>query len=593
MASSADDITSVGIDDATNEVLRRATTLRQEGNALLTQDDLAGACRRYEAGLEALNGSGSIELRTAAVNAELVNLHGNAAHAHLKRGNLASAIEHCSEALTLDPTNVKALYRRGTARVNLSKQAGHQKEVLLALADLEQAHKLEPKNPEVKAQLEPLRAAANNAQRTLKQEAAKTQRTTFKNMFSGKKPLYDEPSKPADAPAIIRNDGSSDHKLVMAARGLRFHYERNEPIVKGIDLEIRAGWCLGLFGMNATGKTTLAKMLTNKLTPVEGCLEYWGGDVAAAEEAQKRAVAANAAASRTFLGVAAVVVALIAVALGITPVRQFAQSQPWCVLLGFCVAVIGLLLIAYYKLLARYQGGAAQKSQPRVLHVTSEVSDRVEIDEKQTIEAAIGGAMADHLSVDERRRYVVAMLSAAGFQMFNQETGKPYGCPEEYIKDGLLYGHLSGGQKHLIFVLSCFAARPDVIVGDELLGGLDAWKQPRVIHMLQQLQKAGAAVLYITTDMNPLRLLANGCGCIHDGRLVELGPAEEVFDFPKHPASKEYINAARGLPGGHVFGGKLAQAHSDLVNDPLLKASWMPPPPLSATEKAVALAAAS
>eukprot|EP00927_Polykrikos_kofoidii_P009281 TRINITY_DN13867_c0_g1_i1.p1 TRINITY_DN13867_c0_g1~~TRINITY_DN13867_c0_g1_i1.p1 ORF type:complete len:585 (+),score=108.34 TRINITY_DN13867_c0_g1_i1:124-1878(+) len=584
MASSADGITSVEIDEATITILRSAVTLRQEGNALLTQGDLAGACRRYEAGLEALNGSASIELPTDAVNEELVTLHNNAAHAHLKRGNLASAIEHSSEALKLDPTNVKAFYRRGTARVCLSKQMDHHKEALLALADLEQAHKLEPNNLEVKAQLEPLRAAANNAQRALKQEAAKTQRTTFRNMFSGKKPLYDEPSKPADAPAIIRNDGSSDLKLVMAARGVCFHYERGDPIVKGVDLEIRAGWCLGLFGMNATGKTTLAKMLTNKLTPVEGCLEFWGGDAAASEEARKRAVTAKEAASRTILGVAAVLVALTAVALGITPVRQVVQRQPWYVVLGFAAAVSGVLLLAYYKLSARYQGRAARKSQPRVLHVTSEVSDRVEIDDKQTIEAAIGGAMASHLSVDERRRYVVAMLSAAGFQMFNQETGKPYGSPEEYVKDALLYGQLSGGQKHLIFVLSCFAARPDVIVGDELLGGLDAWKQPRVIHMLQQLQKAGAAVLYITTDMHPLRLLANGCGCIHDGRLVELGPAEEVFDFPKHPSSKEYISAFRGLPGGQVFGGKLAQAHSELVNDPHLKASWMPPPPLSATD---------
>ena len=42
---------------------------------------------------------------------------------------------------------------------------------------------------------------------------------------------------------------------------------------------------------------------------------------------------------------------------------------------------------------------------------------------------------------------------AGGFQMYNQETGEPVGNPLDYIREGLQFGKLSGGQQHLIYVL--------------------------------------------------------------------------------------------------------------------------------------------
>merc|ERR1712216_409351 len=140
------------------------------------------------------------------------------------------------------------------------------------------------------------------------------------------------------------------------------------------------------------------------------------------------------------------------------------------------------------------------------------------------------------------------------------------------------YGELSGGQKHLIYVLRCFARHPDVIVGDELLGGLDAWKQPRVLHMLEQLKKEGASILYITCELHQMRLVADGLAYLSEGRLVELGSAEDVLEFPKHPATKEYVSAFKSLPGGQVLGGKLGQAFSELKGHPDLEPKrWMPP----------------
>merc|ERR1712232_458563 len=160
--------------------------------------------------------------------------------------------------------------------------------------------------------------------------------------------------------------------------------------------------------------------------------------------------------------------------------------------------------------------------------------------------------------------------------MYNQTTGEPLGSPEDYVRDGLQYGTLSGGQRHLIYVLRCLARRPDVLLCDELLGGLDAFRQPRVLHMLKSMQKsAGTALLYVSTELHQLRLVADSLGFLSSGRICELGPTEDVLDFPKHPATKDYVVSYRGLPGGHNIGGKLAESYTSLVGDPHLAGPWM------------------
>merc|ERR1712226_1642043 len=101
------------------------------------------------------------------------------------------------------------------------------------------------------------------------------------------------------------------------------------------------------------------------------------------------------------------------------------------------------------------------------------------------------------------------MLAAGGLQLYNQDTGAAVGKPEDYVRDGLIFGHLSGGQKHLIYLLMCFAQKPGVLLCDELTGGLDAVRQPRVLHMLRRLKGAGTAILYSGTELHQHRLICD------------------------------------------------------------------------------------
>merc|ERR1712178_274650 len=189
----------------------------------------------------------------------------------------------------------------------------------------------------------------------------------------------------------------------------------------------------------------------------------------------------------------------------------------------------------------------------------------------------IGEKMSKNLSSEERRRRVIAMLKASGFQMYNQTTGEPTGNPEEYVRDGLKYGSLSGGQKHLMYVLRGLAAAPDVLVCDEILGGLDAFRQPRVLHMLRRMkEEMTTAILYIGTELSQLRLICDDIGYLSGGVISELGPAEDLLDCPKHPDTKEYVSSYRSLPGCHVIGGKLAENYTGLKGDADIEGDWLP-----------------
>ena len=195
-----------------------------------------------------------------------------------------------------------------------------------------------------------------------------------------------------------------------------------------------------------------------------------------------------------------------------------------------------------------------------------------EVPAGKSIESVIGEELR---SSAHRREKVIEMLQAAGFQMYDQETGEAVGCPAEYVRDGLRFGQLSGGQKHLIYILKYFARAlaflskgeaQVLLVCDEVLGGIDAIRQPRVLRMLKQLQEMKKiSILYISTELHQIFLMSDDVAFLQEGIICELGPARAVLELPKHSATKSYVREFRSLPGGEHLGGKLAQAYAQLA----------------------------
>lgn len=550
---------------------KKADSLRLEGNSLFAKGNFADASRLYQEGLLAVVRCGGED--TARATEVRGTLHLNASLSELRRGNLGMAVEHASGALAADPRSAKALYRRGLARSKLGEHRGHESERALAVKDLESALEIEPGNAEVWSQLKILRADIKAG----KKDLDKSQKENFKGIFSGAKALYDDP-EPVEAEPVLRGEGGKgdERPLALTADGLTFAYFKEAPVLVDASVDLYRGWCVGIVGNNAEGKTTLARILNGKLSPTRGRVVHHVEPGAGSQEEQR----GGGASKLTLVALNAVVVG-VAVVMGMVGGGKFAQKwtaslQWWHWLL--MVTGLGAVLLAVNLVASCWRspfstGGA----KLRVVHVSSEGSDKEEIADKRTIEDAIGEKLPKSLSKDQRRSKVVAMLKAGCFQMYNQETGTEVGSPEEYLENRLQYGQLSGGQKHLIYILRCIASRPDVLLCDEVLGGLDQIRAPRVLHMLRRLKcDAGTSILYISCELNQQRIVADDMAFLKGGRFVELGPIEEVLDFPRHPATKDYVGQYRSMPGCSKIGGKLAEAYEGLKGDEALAGPWLP-----------------
>ncbi|HFV7638416.1 TPA: ATP-binding cassette domain-containing protein [Staphylococcus aureus] len=136
-----------------------------------------------------------------------------------------------------------------------------------------------------------------------------------------------------------------------------------------------------------------------------------------------------------------------------------------------------------------------------------------------------------HLATDkrDRKKRVYDLLETVGL---SKEHANRY--PLEF----------SGGQRQRIGIARALAVEPEFIIADEPISALDVSIQAQVVNLLLKLQRErGITFLFIAHDLSMVKYISDRIAVMHFGKIVEIGPAEEIYQNPLHDYTKSLLSA--------------------------------------------------
>ena len=139
----------------------------------------------------------------------------------------------------------------------------------------------------------------------------------------------------------------------------------------------------------------------------------------------------------------------------------------------------------------------------------------------------VGEQIAEAIVVHGQAREREAMVRVGS--LFEQ-VGLPPRRKDAYPHE------LSGGQKQRVMIAMALACQPSLVIADEPTTALDVMVQAQVLRLLKQLQRdLELSMIFITHDLSVLVEVSDRLAIMYAGRIIEEGPAEQVFHTPKHP----------------------------------------------------------
>lgn len=228
--------------------------------------------------------------------------------------------------------------------------------------------------------------------------------------------------------------------------------------VDGVSFQIGAAETLALVGESGCGKTTLARMLLNLLTPTGGTIFFDGKSIVEKTDAEIRKM-------RTEV--------------------QAVFQDPW----------------------------ASLSPRMKVFDIVAETL-----------------VVNEPLTKGELTKRVDEALTMVGLRPDMAQN-----FPHEF----------SGGQRQRIAIASAIIGRPKLMILDEPVSALDVSIRSQIMNLFKDLQdELGCSYVVVAHDLGTTRFMADQIAVMYLGKLVEIGPTDDVFETPSHPYTEALLSAA-------------------------------------------------
>lgn len=181
------------------------------------------------------------------------------------------------------------------------------------------------------------------------------------------------------------------------------------------------------------------------------------------------------------------------------------------------------------------------------------ISKKLPKAERKQIKKSIQMIFQDPASSLNERANVDYIISEGlyNFKLFENEKDRLDKVCKMLDEVGLLPEHLSryphefsGGQRQRIGIARALVIEPELVLADEPISALDVSIRAQVLNLLKKLQKERQLTyLFIAHDLSIIKYISDRIAVMHQGYVVELGEAEDVYSNPIHPYTKSLLTA--------------------------------------------------